>query len=147
MLTLARADSEPAQKTVKTNLAKEIKKELRALEPRLKNKKIKTQLKNAEIVINKTDFLSIFNILVDNAIKYSDESIEVHLTDGRLVIMNDGAKIKSDEIEHIFERFYQTDKTADGVGLGLAIAKSIAERNHWEINARSAEKTNFTLRW
>ena len=69
----------------------------------------------------------------------------VMLNNHDFTITNDGAKISKDALPHIFERFYQADKTADGVGLGLSIAKSIADRNHWKLEVKSDKDTTFVL--
>ena len=55
------------------------------------------------------------------------------------------AKIAKADLSHVFERFYQTDKSAEGVGLGLSIAKSLADRNHWGLSVSSDKMTCFTL--
>ncbi|MFR3919581.1 MAG: ATP-binding protein [Clostridia bacterium] len=56
-------------------------------------------------------------------------------------IKDDGIGISKDEQENIFDRFYRVDKSRNketgGVGLGLAIAKSIANINSAEIKLES----------
>ncbi|MBC7581873.1 HAMP domain-containing histidine kinase [Aeromicrobium sp.] len=81
-------------------------------------------------------------ILLDNAIKYSPTNSTVTLTsqhiDGklRLQITDEGAGISPAALPHVFERFYREDtaRTASpegqGYGLGLSIAKMIADRNN-----------------
>ena len=59
---------------------------------------------------------------------------------------NDGATIPTADLPHLFERFYQRDKSREGVGLGLAIAQSLAERNHWQLSVTSDRTTIFRLK-
>lgn len=84
-------------------------------------------------------------ILVDNAIKNTPPGGEVRLADPvengyvKLTVADTGKGIPPDALPHIFERFYQADKsrTGGGTGLGLAIAKWIAEEHGGRIEAHS----------
>ena len=58
---------------------------------------------------------------------------------------NDGKKIPAKQLSHVFDRFYQVDKTADGFGLGLSIAAALATRNHYKLYVKSLKYTTFTL--
>lgn len=90
----------------------------------------------------------LVHILLDNAVKYCEKSGNVWLSLKRissgvkLEVANTGEPIEKDELEHIFERFYRTDKAraGGGYGLGLSIAKTIAESHGGEITARSGIK-------
>lgn len=116
-------------------------KNIEKIRPRIENKKLTFTGKSKKIKIAKNDFEQILNILLDNAIKYSDKNISVVLTEKTLEIKNDGKTIKKNELEKIFERFYQTDKSSEGVGLGLSIAKTISDRNNWQLSATSTKST------
>ena len=97
--------------------------------------------------------------LVDNAVKYAGEggSVLVRLTADRrdhpvLSVHNTGAPIAPDDLAHVFDRFWRSDaarsrESSGGYGLGLAIAKSIAERHGARISATSTEQdgTTFTV--
>ena len=84
-------------------------------------------------------------ILVDNALKYSDEDSPVDLglslQDGRVVISvtDRGCGILESEIPHIFDRFYraQGSSRADGTGLGLALAHEITDHLGGDIQVQS----------
>jgi len=84
-------------------------------------------------------------ILVDNALKYSDEGSPVDLglslEDGRVVISvtDRGCGIVESEIPHIFDRFYRAkgSSRADGTGLGLALAHEITDHLGGEIQVHS----------
>ena len=101
-----------------------------------------------KVKINPDDFRQILRILLDNAIKYSDKKIVFALSNDEMTVANDGAEIAEKDLPHVFERFYQADKSTEGVGLGLSIAKSVAMRNGWGLSAKSAKNsTEFILKF
>lgn len=97
--------------------------------------------------------------LVDNACKYSDAGTvaEVSLRrSGRhaiLSVRSHGTPVDPEDLPHLFERFYRSDKVrtigeGTGFGLGLAIAKGIAEVHGGTISATSTAEdgTEFVVR-
>lgn len=149
LLTLARTDLMTEKPLSEVDLKKVVEKELDSLTPRLKNHTLtKKIVLDEKIKINREDFVQILNILLDNAIKYSDSKIILSVSSHELVVENDGATISKRDLPHVFERFYQVDKSSDGVGLGLSIAKSVAMRNGWDLTAASDDKmTEFRLKF
>lgn len=152
LLTLARMDQiavEPAKKS-SVNLEKLVKKTTGFYQPKLDEKGIALEIfgsSAASLPLVRADLTQLLNILLDNAVKYADRSIKIALEKSTLAITNDGATISEEKLPHIFERFYQTDKSKPGVGLGLSIAKTIADRNNWKLTATSDAKTTaFTLK-
>ena len=88
----------------------------------------------------------LYNIC-DNAVKFSSEGgkyrIKITEKDKRIFVSvyNEGIGIPSDELPHVFERFYKNDKSRSldktGVGLGMYIAKSIIDAHNEEIWVKS----------
>lgn len=84
--------------------------------------------------------------LVDNAQRHARAGVRVAVRaeDGRVVlrVADDGQGVPEDERERIFERFVRLDdaRTRDGggAGLGLAIARDVAERHGGSLTVRSA---------
>jgi signal transduction histidine kinase len=82
-------------------------------------------------------------ILIDNAFRHTsqDGQISVTLQAGResaaLRVSDNGPGIPNDDLERIFERFYQSDasRAGEGTGLGLAIARWIAQEHGGRISA------------
>ena len=148
LLLLARMDGrvEKAPKK-RCDLSEIVKKHVKAIEVRLDGKKLKTDIaEDVVATLVQDDFVQILSILLDNAAKYAKSWVSVELKNNCVKVENDGKEIPAAKMEHIFERFYQVDKTATGVGLGLSIAKSAADHNGWEIIADSNKKsTSFTL--
>lgn len=83
-------------------------------------------------------------IFIDNALKYSNDGGTVQVTlkrsgDRKLFsVYNTGDGIKENDTEKIFERFYRSDESRNratgGYGLGLAIAKSVADKHKFKIH-------------
>ncbi len=146
LLTLARTDLVNTVTSEEVNVKELVEKQLKSFEPRMKDIKFKKELNVSDkIKVNASDFSQLLGILMDNAIKYSDKKITLTLEDHVLKVTNDGATISKDALSHVFDRFYQADKNSEGVGLGLSIAKSLADRNHWNLSVKSNNNTTFTL--
>lgn len=89
----------------------------------------------------------ILNILVDNAAKYSEEGMLVHLTafhtqtHYHIEITDQGAGIPVQYQQHIFDKFYripeQNKHTVKGLGLGLYLAKQAALQLGAELTVQS----------
>lgn len=94
--------------------------------------------------------------LLDNACKYAEDGGRVSVAlaaDGkaaRLSVHNTGPAIAPEDLPHVFDRFYRADKArtsgTGGHGLGLAIARAIAEEHGGTLTVASteAEGTTFT---
>ena len=146
LLTLARTDLVNTVTSEEVNVKELVEKQLKSFEPRMNDIKFKKELNVSDKVkVNASDFSKLLGILMDNAIKYSDKKITLTLEDHVLKVTNDGATISKDALPHVFDRFYQADKNSEGVGLGLSIAKSLADRNHWNLSVKSNSNTTFTL--
>ena len=97
----------------------------------------------------------VASILLDNAIKYTPEggkvTVAVRETDGwaELEVSDTGVGIPEDQLPLVFERFYRADKAraSSGAGLGLAIARQVAEAHGGRIQVESTpgEGSTFTL--
>lgn len=83
----------------------------------------------------------IISILVDNAIKYSPSKTRISINAKQqgnhiaISVTDQGSGIAEEDIEHIFDRFYRADQSrtkqyVEGHGLGLALAKRLADMSH-----------------
>lgn len=91
----------------------------------------------------------LISILVDNAIKYGNgKEISISLKNKALKVTDHGIGISKEDLPHIFDRFYRGDKARnhDGYGLGLSIAKQIAENHNAKIKAESKLGTGTTFK-
>ena len=71
--------------------------------------------------------------LLDNAVRHAHSKVVVELSASGLVVSDDGPGVAPEHRDRIFDRFFQADPARSrqvvGAGLGLAIARSIAERH------------------
>lgn len=123
-----------------------------------KEKCIQLKLDNLSdiyITADVTHIKQILSILIDNAIKYTKNNgiVSIIVTKQKntinIAIKDTGLGINSDNLPHIFEPFYRADKarTYHGNGLGLSIAKILANKNNSDIIVSSKEHHGscFTL--
>ena len=87
--------------------------------------------------------IRVVNNILNNSIKYTPGggkiTIRAHAVEGfaRMEFLNNGMPIPEDRIEKIFDKFERLDKSVEGHGLGLAIAKDIVELHKGRIWAES----------
>ena len=92
----------------------------------------------------------LISVLLDNAVKYAPEgdAIAVSLRgNGRkaALAVENGLKAPMDEdtLKHLFDRFYRADasrsRESGGYGIGLSVARAVAERHGGSIRARQTE--------
>ena len=96
----------------------------------------------------------LVGILMDNAIKYCDAGgeITVSLHKGKrvtLTVENTYAAVGELELHRLFDRFYRADRArtfTGGYGVGLSMAKAIAEKHKGEITAYRADDGHIGFR-
>lgn len=86
----------------------------------------------------------LVSILLDNAIKYADDNTAIYLTLHKskkgvtIRTANECETAQNIEFDKLFDRFYRADKsrTSGGFGIGLSIARSIAEGHKGSVRAK-----------
>ncbi|MFD0006546.1 sensor histidine kinase [Streptomyces sp. NPDC127178] len=85
---------------------------------------------------------AVVNIL-DNAVKFSPEggTVEVQLTDGVLTVRDHGPGIPTDELPHVFDRFWRSPsaRALPGSGLGLSIVARTVQQAGGQVTLAHAE--------
>lgn len=82
----------------------------------------------------------VFSNLLSNAAKYSDGDLEITLTPGGAVVFaNSSRSLSSVEVQKLFDRFYTVEAARKSTGLGLSIARALAERMGGELAAEYRE--------
>ena len=160
LLTLSKMENTNNTNVQKFDLSKEVQMSVAVFESMIYEKKIKLETNIEEgISFNgeKEDIKHIISIILDNAIKHTDEEGKIIVdtfkekNDVKIEIKNQGEPIPQDEQEKIFERFYRVDKARNRnekrYGLGLAIAKGIVDKYKGSISASSKDEfTSFIVK-
>ena len=125
------------------NVAEQIRKAISILEHKWAKKDIKINVNLEEkIILGDEDLIfQVWLNLLENAIKFSKQNGNIIVT-----IKDYGIGMAEEELEKVFERFYQIDKShsEEGSGLGLAIVKRIIELSEGEIKFESKENKGTT---
>lgn len=132
----------------------------------IKNVSMIKELKNISIKVSGDDNIkllcdfkwqveSITNIL-KNSIEHTDEYgiVEINYSENklytRILIKDNGKGIDSEDLPHIFDRFYKGKKCSeDSIGIGLSLSKTIIEKEGGSITAKSTPDvgTIFTIKY
>lgn len=136
-------------------VAEQIRKAISLLEPKWSKKDIKINVSLEEkIFLGDEDLIfQMWVNIIDNAIKFSNEGgsidIKVYEKDGNInvEIKDRGIGMKEEELEKVYDRFYQIDRShsKEGSGLGLAIVKRIVELSEGKIEIKSKENKGTTV--
>ena len=118
----------------------------------------KSDLKKLKAYVDVDKLEKILNNLISNSLKYTNEGgvIQVSIETGkngtlkskvskaikdkktlRIIVEDSGIGISKDQLESIFNRFYQANTNSTGAGIGLNYVKSLVDRHHGEIWVKS----------
>ncbi len=152
LLQLARAENGTAQALSPVDLGEVIRPVYTNLRPSAEQKNLTFDLnvetKKSSIEGDQQTMERLAAILIDNAIKYTPAggAVSVRVRDAdqtriALEVCDNGPGIGPEHLPHIFDRFYRVDRArtpgSGGVGLGLAIARSIARVHGAELEVDS----------
>jgi signal transduction histidine kinase len=145
------------QETV--DISKAVSYSLEMLSSNLKNKNMNVLVELPEdlpqVYTDKDKLVQVFVNLLNNAVKFSKENSIIRLSAQEIndfvsiSVSDDGIGMSQEELERIFDKFYQIDSTSTrkvgGSGLGLSIVKGIIEGQGGSISATSEPDSGSTF--
>lgn len=110
---------------------------------------------NTTVRADKSHLSNVLNNLIDNAIKYSGESVSINIriNINSIEIEDNGIGIPSKSMPYIFDKFYRVPhgnrQDVRGYGIGLYYVKQILEKMGWSISVKSQEGNGsiFTIKF
>ena len=112
------------------------------------------QVPSVTYVVAVAAVTQILGTLIDNAIKYSPSgsTVVIRLDGQTLSVVDQGIGIAKQDQAKIFNRFYRSDEARtrghnSGYGLGLAIARAVADKNGYQLSVKSelGQSSTFSL--
>jgi two-component system sensor histidine kinase CiaH len=110
----------------------------------LRNIRLDTSINGGKLLGDSDSLVQMVYILVDNALKYSPVKSDIHIksdikdNQAIITIKDEGPGIDQASLKRVFDRFYRADNSrnkteVNGFGLGLSIAKMIADIHNGDI--------------
>lgn len=109
---------------------------------------------DVSIEADKTHLANVVNNLIDNAIKYSGDSVAITISGNKreISVADNGIGIPAKSIPYLFNKFYRVPhgnrQDVRGYGIGLYYVRSILDKMGWDIDVRSKEREGsvFTIK-
>lgn len=120
-----------------------------ALQKRNITPEIKITDKKIERTLDKIALSRILSNMLWNAVKYSDGDLQIELNDsGEIFFSNTASSLDETQVKKLFNRFYTVENARTSTGLGLSIARTLAERMNGDISASySNKKLTITVKF
>ena len=107
---------------------------------------ISARLPNKALLTDINGFEKVIDNLISNAIKYNSKEeprVDITYENNILSIFNKGEKIDTKNLFMIFDKYYQSDSTNNGFGLGLNIVKEFCDKNKITIKIDTINNGNI----
>ena len=154
LLQLNQIDNQQTEKQA-VDMAELVRDTVDRYQPAANKKRVALDMQVASITytVAITAVTQILGILIDNAIKYSppDSTVVIRLDGQTLSVIDQGIGIAKKDQAKIFDRFYRSDEARtrgqnSGYGLGLAIAKAVADKHGYRLSVKSEPGRGSTFR-
>lgn len=155
LLQLTQVDNQQIEKQA-VDMAKLVRDMVDRYQPVADKKQVvlDVQVPSVNHVVAVVAVTQILGTLIDNAIKYSPSgsTVVIRLDGQTLSVVDQGIGIAKQDQAKIFNRFYRSDEArtrghSSGYGLGLAIARAVADKNGYQLSVKSelGQSSTFSL--
>lgn len=109
-----------------------------------------SSLEKSHIQFNQIHLTQVLNNLIDNAIKYGGNAIEIELSSQQRILQikvsDNGYGVPDEHLQHIFDPYFRVDvPKANGFGIGLSYCKAVMKANHGSIKAENKKGMGFSI--
>jgi len=117
------------------------------LQPLYSQVRFVSSLESTWVNLDRIGLRKVIDNLIDNAVKYSDTQGEVRLRlkSARLEIEDRGKGMDEMQLVRIFDRYYQSDATMPGFGIGLGLVKRFCDHYKIALNVHSRQGEGTTI--
>jgi signal transduction histidine kinase len=108
----------------------------------------KVELTHYELFMDKIGLAKVIDNLIDNGIKYSNNSKDIDITikENMLLIRDYGIGMDEVELLGIFDNYYQVNREMQGFGIGLNMVKRFCDKNSIELIFDSSPNLGTTVK-
>lgn len=106
-----------------------------------------TKLSSTTVYTDKIGLGKVIDNIIDNAVKYSQNinKVSIRLQESTLHVQDRGVGMDEVELLKIFERYYQSNKSMRGFGIGLSMVKRFCDANDIALSLRSKPNSGTTV--
>ncbi|HHS93253.1 MAG TPA: HAMP domain-containing histidine kinase [Campylobacterales bacterium] len=117
------------------------------LEEKYKERKIVIEGTSCMVKADKALMEIVLKNLMENALKYSEDSVRVQFIDNEVKVIDTGIGISEENVEKVVKKFFRTNEHTweNSMGLGLSIVKQILKLHNSSLQIESEENKGSTF--
>ena len=129
------------------DLAELIEERLELLRPLYPQVEFRSALEPFSLNMDKMGIRKVLDNLIDNAVKYSnkDGKVDLRLEGSVLQVQDYGVGMDKVDLFQIFDRYYQSDASMPGYGIGLGLVKSFCDKHKIKLHVQSEKNRGTTM--
>ncbi|MGB5965208.1 MAG: HAMP domain-containing sensor histidine kinase [Sulfurimonadaceae bacterium] len=122
---------------------------LKLLRPLYSHASFREDLEAISVNIDRIGLAKVIDNIIDNGVKYSPQNAEIVIVsrDKKLSISDNGRGMDEVELFQVFDRYYQSDESDLGFGIGLGLVKNYCDRYKIKlhVDSKKGEGTSMQL--